>query len=162
MWQRSDVFSTRIMEVLEAAAVTPGPRDARVVARWRRDGVDGEVVSWVNAWGPRTEAFVLRSAGDSGPLPGVLALHSHGGVKSVGKEMVADGPEGRHPAAAEAQAKIYGDRAFANELARRGYVVLAHDAFSWGSRGFTLDAMGSQPGSPGETVCHELCVSGVT
>lgn len=155
LWKRDDDFPLRAAEVLRAVEVAPKPRDARVLARWTRDGVDGELVSWAHDWGPRTEAFVLRPAGHTGRLPGVLALHSHGGVKFVGKEMVADGARGRHPAAEEGQTKVYGGRAFGNELARRGYVVLAHDGFSWGSRGFTLDAMGSPPGSPGETVAGQ-------
>jgi hypothetical protein len=39
---------------------------------------------------------------------------------------------------AELREELYESRAFANELARRGFTVLAHDAFLWGSRGFDL------------------------
>jgi len=35
----------------------------------------------------------------------------------------------------------YGSRAFANELAKGGFVVLAHDAFLWSSRRFPLEDM---------------------
>ena len=37
----------------------------------------------------------------------------------------------------------YGGRAYADALARQGYVVVAHDVFLWGSRKFPLDAMSS-------------------
>ncbi len=155
LWRRADDFQSRLPVVLGAAESAPEPRDVQVLARWTRDGVDGEVVSWGHDWGPRTEAFVLRPAGHADPLPGVLTLHSHGGVKSVGKEVAADGPQGRHPAAMEGQVKLYGGRAFANELARRGYVVLAHDGFSWGCRGFTLEAMGCPPCADEESVVEQ-------
>ena len=36
------------------------------------------------------------------------------------------------------QEHYYGGAAWANELARRGYVVLVHDAFTFGSRGLRL------------------------
>jgi dienelactone hydrolase len=32
----------------------------------------------------------------------------------------------------------YGNRASANELAKRGYVVLTFDCFMWGSRNFSF------------------------
>jgi dienelactone hydrolase len=71
----------------------------------------------------------------------VVALHSHDGYKWYGKEKVADGPEGPLPALAALRAQSYGDRPFANELARRGFAVLAHDVFLWGSRRFPVEAM---------------------
>lgn len=36
---------------------------------------------------------------------------------------------------------LYEGRAFANELARQGLVVLAHDVFLWGSRRFQFEIM---------------------
>ena len=83
------------------------PVDARVDARWSRDGVDGEEVSWSVGYGPRTRARYLRPAGVAGPLPGVLALYGHDGYKYHGLEKVsstgsnsagsADGPQGTVP-----------------------------------------------------------------
>ncbi len=46
LWKRDDDFPLRAAEVLRAVEVAPKPRDARVLARWTRDGVDGELVSW--------------------------------------------------------------------------------------------------------------------
>ena len=114
-----------------------------MIERWSRDGVDGEHLSWANAWGPRTEAFVLRPSGRDGPLPAALALHCHSNHKSTGKEHVAHGPAGTDPTVHELRDSAYGGRAFANALARRGYVVLARDTFGWGTRGFSLRAMGA-------------------
>src|SRR4051794_33821894 len=73
------------------------PAGARVEARWSRDGIDGEEVSWSVGYGPRTRAYLLRPAGATGPLPGVLALHGHDGYKYHGKEKIADGPAGPPP-----------------------------------------------------------------
>jgi len=111
--------------------------DPRLEQRWRRDGVDGEEVSWSVGYGPRTLAWLLRPAGVRRPLPGVLALHGHDGFKYWGKEKVADGPDPTPDLLQELRAALYGGRGFANELARRGFAVLCHDAFLWGSRRFS-------------------------
>ncbi|WP_144122543.1 dienelactone hydrolase family protein [Catellatospora sichuanensis] len=117
------------------------PREPRVDGRWSRDGVDGEEVSWSVGYGPRTRAWLLRPAARSGPLPGVVALHSHDGAKFHGKEKIADGPHPAGPDMVALRERSYGGRAFANELARRGFVVLVHDVFLWGSRRFDASTM---------------------
>ncbi|HYH30933.1 MAG TPA: hypothetical protein VD903_11145 [Pseudonocardia sp.] len=111
--------------------------------RWTRDGVAGEEVSWSVGYGPRTRAWLLRPADATGPLPGVVALHSHDGFTYYGKEKVADGPEVAPAAARALRERSYGGTAFANELARRGFAVLAHDVFRWGSRKFPPGLVGS-------------------
>ena len=42
------------------------------------------------------------------------------------------------------RARSYGGRAYANALAREGYVVLVHDTFLWGSRRFPPETMPEQ------------------
>ena len=117
------------------------PVDVRIERTWQRDGVAGEEVSWSVGYGPRTRAWLLRPAGAAGPFPGVVALHDHGGFKFYGKEKIADGPEPPGPVLAEFRRHSYGDRAFANELARAGFAVLVHDVFLWGSRRFEYAEM---------------------
>jgi len=125
----------------------PGPArplKLKVEDRWTRDGVDGECLSWAVGYGPRTQAWVLRPAGAKGALPGVLALHDHGGNKYFGKEKIA---EGHDPAIAPLLAyrrQYYGDRPYANELARRGFTVMVPDVFLWGSRKITMELMAKQ------------------
>ena len=75
--------------VREALAFAPGPEEAqdiRVERRWQSEDIVGEEVSWWVGYGPRTLAWLLRPAdvGDV-PLPGVVALHDHGGFKYFGK-----------------------------------------------------------------------------
>ncbi|WP_261557048.1 hypothetical protein [Frankia tisae] len=121
---------------------TPG--DVRVEQRWKSDGLLGEEISWSVGFGPRTHAYVLKPANVDGPLPGVLALHSHDGMTFYGKEKVADGPSDVPPAVAALRARQYGSRAFADALAREGFVVLAHDTFLWGSRRFPTETLAPQ------------------
>jgi dienelactone hydrolase len=109
--------------------------------RWTREGVDGTSLSWNVGFGPHTTAWLLRPAGELGPLPGVVALHCHSDVKYFGKEKIADGPEPAKPGVLRLRALSYGNRAMANELARSGMTVLVHDVFGWGSRRFPVSAM---------------------
>jgi len=71
----------------------------------------------------------------------VLALHDHSNFKFFGKEKIADGPSEPDPLVIELRRAEYDGIAFANELARRGFTVLVHDAFLWGSRRFDLNEM---------------------
>ncbi len=117
------------------------PGEPRVEQRWDADGVEGEEVSWSLGYGPRSQAWVLKPKGARRPLPGIVALHDHGHFKFYGKEKIADGPEGRLAPLAPLRHTFYGGRAYANELARAGFVVLVPDAFLFGSRKFPLEAM---------------------
>jgi len=113
-----------------------GPPAVREEGSRRVGDVDVATLSWDVGFGPRTRALLLRPAGSTGTLPGVLGLHCHGGEKWVGAAKLADdgveAPDGVPSRAG------YGGRAAANDLARRGFAVLVHDTFSWGSRRFPL------------------------
>ncbi|WP_326819649.1 alpha/beta hydrolase family protein [Streptosporangium sp. NBC_01756] len=114
----------------------------RTERTWTAGDLSGEEVSWDVGFGPRTRAYVLRprEAGDA-VLPGVLALHCHAGMKWAGKEKIADGPEDPSPEVARLRAVLYGGRAWAEELARRGFTVLVPDVLGWGSRRVPLADM---------------------
>ena len=126
----------RLLKTLSFLPESVRPQQAHVDQRWTADGVDGELVTWSVGYGPRTEAFLLRPAGIKDALPGVLALHDHGGFKYFGKEKIADGPRGALRSVAPHRTQYYSERAFANDLARRGFAVLVPDVFMWGSRKF--------------------------
>src|SRR5579872_3245285 len=106
--------------------------DIRIERQWNVEGITGEEVSWSVGFGPRTRAWVLKPQGSAGLLPAILALHDHGHFKFYGKEKIADGPEGHAADVKSFRSVYYGGRAFVNELARRGFVVLVHDVFLWG------------------------------
>ena len=120
-----------LLGVLAPAAATP-----RKGREWRHDGVAITELSWQAGFGPPTQAWlVLPSPRPAGVLPGILALHCHAGVKSVGAERLITTST---PVAERLRRECYGGHALAERLARAGFAVLAHDAFSWGSRGFLL------------------------
>jgi dienelactone hydrolase len=117
------------------------PLQVRLEQTWQRDGVSGERLTWWVGYGPRTEAFLLKPQGDAGPLPGVVALHDHGGFKFYGKEKIAVGPGAPPKVIQDWHQDAYGGRAFANALAKEGFAVLVPDTFLWGSRRFPLETM---------------------
>lgn len=121
------------------------PGDVRVERRWIDGELAGEEVSWSVGFGPRTHGYVLRPRRARVPLPGIVALHCHAGVKHVGKEKIADGPTPPTAEVRKLRERLYGGRAWANALALRGFVVLAHDVFCWGSRRFPAPDMPEPP-----------------
>jgi dienelactone hydrolase len=105
-----------------------------VDAAYEWDGLRVEHLSWRLPFGPRTEAIFLKPAGARGRLPAVLALHSHGGNKWIGWRKIARGRE-MPPLVVRQHVENYDEGAFwANEVAKRGYAVLAHDVFPFASR----------------------------
>jgi dienelactone hydrolase len=108
----------------------------KVVNTYEYDGLHIENLRWQFPYGPPTEAVFMKPAARTGKLPGILALHDHGGVKYFGKRKIIRTSEKQHPHLEEHQRDYYGGRAWANEIAREGYGVLVHDVFSFESRRF--------------------------
>ncbi len=98
------------------------------------DGLAIEHLQWQLPYGPPTEALLLKPLGATGKLPAVLGLHDHGGNKYFGYRKITRMSKDPHPMMIRHQEQYYGGNAWANDLARRGYVVLVHDAFTFGSR----------------------------
>jgi dienelactone hydrolase len=113
---------------------TGGVPNAAVQHHLDFDGLSIEHLTWQLPYGPPTEALLLKPANASGKLPAVLALHDHGGNKYFGVRKITRMTKDPHPLMIEHQEHYYGGVAWANELARRGYVVLVSDAFTFGSR----------------------------
>jgi hypothetical protein len=90
----------RIREVLGFTEMDPVPVNIQRGITWERDGLAGEEITWSVGYGPKTAAWILKPAEATQPLPGVIALHGHDGVKFFGKEKIANGKE-RAPAAVE-------------------------------------------------------------
>lgn len=111
-----------------------GVPQVRVEYQGAYDGLHVERLSWQLPGGPRTEAVFLKPAGSTGRLPAILALHDHGGKKFMGWQKIArvDGNSWKIQTAH--QEHYYGGVAWANEIAKRGYAVLVHDTFPFGSR----------------------------
>jgi dienelactone hydrolase len=98
------------------------------------DGLHIEELTWQLPYGRPTEAILLKPANANGPLPGILAFHDHGGNKYFGTRKITRTSDEQHPLIKEHQADYYEGMAWANEMAKRGYVVLVSDAFSFASQ----------------------------
>lgn len=123
----------RVRDRIAPPDLGPTP-DPTVEARRRVGDLAVEELSWDQPAGRPTAATLLKPANAETPLPGVLALHDHGGLKRYGRRKIADAgaePDDRLAAHREA---CYDGRPWANALARRGYAVLVPDAFAFGSR----------------------------
>lgn len=111
-----------------------GPPPVEVVARSTVEGVTAERLRWQLPYGPPTDAVFLKPQSAMGRLPGVVALHDHGGLKYFGWRKIADDGRPVHPILQKHREQDYGGRAWANELAKQGYAVLCHDCFPFASR----------------------------
>jgi dienelactone hydrolase len=105
-----------------------------IMKQYTFDGLHIEELSWKLPYGRPTEAILLKPANSTRPLPGILAFHDHGGNKYFGTRKITKTGDAQHPLMAEHQKSYYGGYAWANEIAKRGYVVLVSDAFPFASR----------------------------
>jgi dienelactone hydrolase len=113
---------------------TGGAPEVTVDRQYEFDGLHVEEISWQLPYGPRTAAIFLKPANAQGRLPGVVALHDHGGQKFFGGIKISQISVTPHPVVVDHQARAYGGIPWANALAKRGYAVLAPDTFAFGSR----------------------------
>jgi dienelactone hydrolase len=124
---------TRLQERL-AQPDTGGVPEVSVQRAYEYDGLHIEELAWQLPYGAPTLAYFLKPAGATDKLPGIVGLHCHSGNKYFGKRKIARTGDDQHPDMVVLQERAYGGRAWANELAKRGYAVLVHDAFAFGSR----------------------------
>jgi dienelactone hydrolase len=132
-----DAWRQEARERLRAALMQPatgGVPRAQVQHQLVHNGLHVEHLTWQLPYGPPTEAVMLKPAGSQGRLPAVLGLHDHGGNKYFGWRKIAQLDDQIHPLMKQHRDRYYGGLSWANELARRGFVVLVHDAFAFASR----------------------------
>ncbi|WP_320201197.1 dienelactone hydrolase family protein [Agrobacterium sp. rho-13.3] len=84
----------------------------------------------------RVLALLLVPKGD-GPFPAAVVYHDHGSTFDIGKEKLIEtwGNDARSQSSQAWAERFFSGRFVGDELARRGYVVLAADALGWGDRG---------------------------
>ncbi len=123
----------RVLELLAPVDFGRNPK-VTVTRRATYDGLDIEFLTWQLPAGLPTEAVFLKPAGAKGPLPGILALHDHGGNKFLGWRKIVRTGEDFWEIQRQHQEKYYGGVGWANEIAKRGYAVLVHDTFPFASR----------------------------
>lgn len=115
---------------------TPVPR---VIKKYQYDNLEIEELEWTLPYGHPTKAVLLKPAGTSKPLPGILGLHDHGGNKYFGLRKITRTSDDQHQMMQDHQNQYYEGRAWANEIAKRGYAVLVHDVFTFASRRVRYD-----------------------
>jgi dienelactone hydrolase len=135
-WQDVEQWRTtakaKLHELL-AFNPAPAPLEAEVLSTTKREGYTQYLVRYrVNAL-QKTEAYLLVPARLKKRAPAVIALHDHGGFYFFGKEKHTrtDNPP---PVLQEFIQGLYQGRTYADELAKRGFVVLCPDAFYFGSQ----------------------------
>lgn len=111
-----------------------GTPQVTVKKQYTFDGLHIEELSWQLPYGRPTDAILLKPENAKGPLPGILAFHDHGGNKYLGTRKITRTSNDPASFVKEHQAQSYEGTAWANEIAKRGYVVLVSDAFPFASR----------------------------
>ena len=166
-WSDLDGWKKTARETLDGLLHGPiGTRadDVQIHRRSTHDGLDIEELSWKLPYGPRTRACLLKPHGARGRLPGILAFHDHGGNKHFGRRKIIRTDAPLHPSIHQHQQEYYGGVGWANEIARRGCVVLVHDVFPFESRkilasdlpGHVVDRLMSPPDSIRELTPEDL------
>jgi dienelactone hydrolase len=108
--------------------------EVKIHNQYNYDGLHIEELSWQLPYGRPTEAILLKPARASGKLPGILAFHDHAANKYFGTRKITRTGTSRHPMMEAHQRDYYDNFAWANEIAKKGYVVLVSDAFPFASR----------------------------
>jgi dienelactone hydrolase len=132
-----DAWRAAARERLRACLLQPesgGAPKAQLQHELVHNGLHVEHLTWQLPYGPPTEAVFLKPAGAKGRLPAVIGLHDHGGNKYFGWRKIAQIGDQLHPMMRQHRDEYYGGLSWANELARRGFAVLVHDAFAFASR----------------------------
>ncbi|MBI0400026.1 dienelactone hydrolase family protein [Cyclobacterium marinum] len=136
-WTNIDKWRSEAIKITQEKLAAPdlgGVPKVRVDNHYVYDGLSIEEISWKLPTGGRSQGIVLKPANSKGKLPGIMAFHDHGGWKYFGKRKITQTSEERHIMMVDHQKMYYEDLAWANEVAKRGYVVMVPDAFTFASR----------------------------
>ena len=120
------------MQELLSYETEAAPLEPEILETLKFDGHTRYLVRYTIAPGRKTEAFLLIPNGLDKPAPAVLALHDHGAFYYFGKEKhtsIKNPPR----ILKEFIDRAYDGRTYAEELVKRGFVVLCPDAFYFGS-----------------------------
>lgn len=136
-WNNIDAWKGKVIsktkELIAAPAIDKAPKIS-VKKEYEFDGLIIQEVSWQLNYGRPTKAVILKPIGIKKPLPAILGLHDHAGMKYFGLRKIVKTSDQQHPILVAHQSSDYGGKAWANEIAKRGYVVMVHDTFTFGSR----------------------------
>lgn len=118
--------------------VTDTPFDAEIVERVDCGDYIREKLYFNSTPITRVPAYLLLPKHVSGPVPGLVCFHDHGGMYYWGKEKIVE-TENEHPSLRAFKDSAYSGRSYATDFCRAGYAVIVIDAFYWGERRFISD-----------------------
>ena len=124
---------SRLIERLGIPNIGGTPK-VNINKQYTYDGLHIEELTWQLPYGRPTEAILLKPLNQTKRLPGILAFHDHGGNKYFGTRKITRTSDEQHPLMKDHQKEYYENLAWANEIAKRGFVVLVPDAFTFASR----------------------------
>lgn len=122
----------KMMELL-AFNPEPAPLNSEVLSKIQRDGYTQYLVRYNLNELQKTEAILLIPDNLKKPAPAVIALHDHGGFYFYGKEKHSL-TDNQPTILKEYIQNLYEGRTYADELAKRGFIVLSPDAMYFGSQ----------------------------
>jgi dienelactone hydrolase len=121
----------------------PEKLDVRVVERRERpEGFTVEKIEFDNGAGATVPGYVCVPRNLRGRAPAILFCHQHGGLYDKGKEAIFDNWPVDTPSAVE--------------FTRRGYVLLAIDAYGFGERNGQGPLVPNETGGRGELTLSKL------
>ncbi|HEX4849241.1 MAG TPA: hypothetical protein VFV08_00475, partial [Puia sp.] len=123
----------QVIERLRIPELGKAP-DVQLLKKSEYDGLQVEELSWQLPYGRPTEAILVKPIHAKEPLPAILAFHDHSGDKYFGRQKITRISDNQHPLMKSHQKQYYSGLAWANEIAKRGYVVRVPDAFPFASR----------------------------
>lgn len=126
------------MHELLAYESNAGGMNAEILEVTAKVGYTHHRVRYSVAANRTTEAFLLIPNDLKEPAPAVVAIHDHGGFYYFGKEKITE-TEDPPGILQEFKDRYYSGRSYADELARRGFVVLVPDGFYFGSQRIDVD-----------------------
>lgn len=130
-WRK--VAKAKAIERMAIPNIGTAPK-INLVIKLEYDGLQIEEINWQLPYGRPTEAIVLKPLNVNKKLPAILAFHDHGGNKYFGTKKITKTSDNQLPLMQEHQKEYYEGLAWANEIAKKGYVVMVADAFTFASR----------------------------
>jgi dienelactone hydrolase len=130
-WRK--VAKAKAIERMAIPNIGTAPK-INLVKKLEYDGLQIEEINWQLPYGRPTETIVLKPLNVNKKLPAILAFHDHGGNKYFGTKKITKTSDNQLPLMQEHQKEYYEGLAWANEIAKKGYVVMVADAFTFASR----------------------------
>ena len=133
------VWQQHARQQLRQSLLTPDshkPFDTQTIASEDRGSYTAEKLA-LNITDDNRIAALMLTPKTPGPHPAIVLLHDHGSKFDIGKEKLIR-PWGNAEQLASAQVwadKFFNGRFIGDELAKRGYTVIAIDSPGWGDRG---------------------------